>query len=79
MFRSASELAELVRSGECSATELVHSSLERIDALDGAVGAFVEVDVDGALAAAAAIGPGDAPSRASRSRSRTTARCAVCD
>ena len=66
MFRSASELAELVRSGECSATELVHSSLERIDALDGAVGAFVEVDVDGALAA-------------SRSRSRTTARCAVCD
>jgi amidase len=59
MFRSASELAELVRSGECSATELVHSSLERIDALDGAVGAFVEVDVDGALAAAAAIGPGD--------------------
>jgi amidase len=59
MFRSAGELAELVRSGECSATELVRSSLERIDALDGAVGAFVEVDVDGALATAAAIGPGD--------------------
>jgi amidase len=59
MFRSAGELAGLVRSGECSATELVYSSLERIDALDGTVGAFVEVDVDGALAAAAAIVPGD--------------------
>jgi amidase len=59
MFRSAGELAELVRSGECSATELVRTSLERIDALDGSVGAFVEVDFDGALAAAAAIGPGD--------------------
>jgi amidase len=59
MFRPASELAALVNGGELSARELVEVSLERIEALDATVGAFVEVDVDGALAAADAIGPGD--------------------
>jgi amidase len=59
MFRSASDLAGLVRTGELSARYLVEVSLERIDALDGAVGAFVELDVDGALAAADTIAPGD--------------------
>ncbi len=59
MFRSPAELAALVRSGELSAGELVTESLERIEALDGRLGAFIEVDADGALAAAAAIGPDD--------------------
>jgi amidase len=59
MFRSALELAGLVHSGEVSATELVRASLERISERDGAVGAFVEVDAEGALAAAAQVGPGD--------------------
>jgi amidase len=59
MFRSAGALAALVNSGECSATELVSASLEAIDALDATVGAFVEVDADGALATAATIRPGD--------------------
>jgi amidase len=59
MFRPPAELAALVRDGELSARELVAASLERIDALEGRLGAFVEVDHDGALAAADAIAPGD--------------------
>ncbi len=60
MFRPASELAALVRTGELSARELVETSLERIESLDDAVGAFVEVDADGALEVADGIAPGDA-------------------
>jgi amidase len=60
MFRSPAELASLVRGGELRARELVECSLERIAALDPRVGAFTEVDEDGALAQAEAIGPGDA-------------------
>src|SRR5579863_6970216 len=59
MFRSPAELAALLRSGELSASELVTESLERIEALDPELGAFVEVDADGALAAAGAIGRDD--------------------
>ena len=59
LFRPASELAELVRSGEITARELVSASLERIEALDGQVNAFTHVDPDGALAAADAIQAGD--------------------
>ena len=59
MFRPAGELAALVRSGELSARELVAASLERIDALQPAVNAFVDVDHEGALAAAGEIVPGD--------------------
>jgi len=59
LFRPVTELAALVRAGELSARELVAASLERIDALDGAINAFTHVDADGALAAAAAIAPGD--------------------
>jgi len=59
MFRPVSELAARVREGELSARELVEHSLERIEALDGEVGAFVHVDAEGALAAADAVAPGD--------------------
>ena len=59
LFRPASELAALVRSGEITARELVGASLDRIEALDGQVNAFTHVDHDGALAAADAIGSGD--------------------
>ncbi len=59
MFRSAIELAALVRGGEVSASELVRASLERIEELNPQLNAFVEVDEDGALATAAAIGAGD--------------------
>ncbi len=59
MFRSAIELAALVRSGELSARELVQSSLERIEELNPALNAFVQVDERGALASAERIAPGD--------------------
>jgi amidase len=59
LFRPVHELAALVRAGEISARELVGASLERIEALDGQVGAFTHVDAEGALAAAAAIGSDD--------------------
>ena len=48
-----------MRGGELRAREVVTASLERIEALDPKLNAFVEVDADGALAAADAIEPGD--------------------
>jgi amidase len=59
MLRSALELAELVRSGEVSATELVSDCLGQIDALEPTIGAFTHVAHDAALAAAAEIGARD--------------------
>ncbi|MCW3057383.1 MAG: amidase, partial [Solirubrobacterales bacterium] len=58
MFRSATELAEMVRSGEISARELVQTSLERIEELNPSLNAFVDVDADRALATAGEIGAG---------------------
>ncbi|MEA2137230.1 MAG: amidase [Solirubrobacteraceae bacterium] len=60
MQRDAVALAALVRAGELTASELVDASLRRIDALQGRVNAFVDVDHDGARATAAAIAAGDA-------------------
>ena len=59
LFRPVGELAALVRGGTLSARELVDASLTRIDALQPALNAFVDVDHEGARAAADAIGPGD--------------------
>ena len=59
LFRPATELAGLVRSGDLTARELVEASLERIDALNERLNAFILVDADGALAAADEVGPGD--------------------
>jgi amidase len=59
LFRPATELAELVRAGEVTSRELVEASLERIEALNDRINAFILVDAEGALAAADAIGPGD--------------------
>jgi amidase len=59
MFRPAVELAAMVRSGEVSASELVETSLERIDELNPTLNAFVEIDRDRALETAAKIRPGD--------------------
>jgi amidase len=59
MFRSATELAELVRSGECSAVSLVAESLRRIDELEPTINAFTHVAHESALAAAREIAPGD--------------------
>jgi amidase len=59
MFRPASELAELVRGGELSARELVQCSLDRIEALDPTLNAFVQVDAERALASADQIASRD--------------------
>jgi amidase len=59
MFRPASELAGMVRSGEVSSRELVEISLARIEELNPQLNAFVQVDAERALATAAEIGPGD--------------------
>jgi len=52
---SVTGLAEAVRSGQVSARDLVTHSLERIDALNPRLNAFVAVDAEGALAEAAAL------------------------
>ncbi len=57
--RPATELARLVHAGELTSRELVEASLERIDALQPELNAFVHVDADGALAAADAVAQGD--------------------
>ncbi len=59
LYRPVSELAALVRSGEISSRELVSASLERIEALDGRINAFVHVDADRALTTAETIGRDD--------------------
>jgi amidase len=59
LYRPAGELAALVRGGELSSRELVEASLERIEALQSELNAFVHVDADGALAATDAVGTGD--------------------
>src|SRR5688500_10969401 len=53
------ELAALVRAAEVPAAELVELALGRIAELDAVLGAFIDVDAQGARAAAAAIEPGD--------------------
>ncbi len=59
MFRSAIELAGMVRSGDISSRELVEISLERIEALNPALNAFVDVDAERALTVAESVRPGD--------------------
>ena len=59
MFKPAGELAGLIRAGELSSRELVEDCLQRIEALQPELNAFVHLDPDGALAAADAIGTDD--------------------
>lgn len=56
-FRSTSvaSLAADVRAGRVSARELTQAALDRIDALNGRINAFVAVDGEAALAAAARV------------------------
>lgn len=52
---SAAALAEKLVAGEVTSVEATQASLDRIDAVDGAVHAFLHVDAEGALAAAADV------------------------
>jgi amidase len=58
LTRPATELAELVRSGQVHSRELVEAALARL-AETQPLNAFTLVDAEGALAAADAIQPGD--------------------
>ncbi len=53
--RTAAELADLVAGGQASAVEIAQAHLDRIDAVDPALRAFLHVDADGALDAARAV------------------------
>ncbi|MBW8484495.1 Asp-tRNA(Asn)/Glu-tRNA(Gln) amidotransferase subunit GatA [Actinomadura parmotrematis] len=53
--RTAAELGALIASGETSAAEVARAHLDRIAAVDGAVGAFLHVDAEGVLAQARAV------------------------
>ena len=59
LFKSATELAELIRMGQISSAELVGAALERIEALQPTINAFTHVDAEGAIAAAEGIGADD--------------------
>lgn len=59
LFRPIDELAGLVRDGEVSASELTQASLERIEALNDRLNAFIHVDAERALATADEVSPGD--------------------
>ena len=59
LFRPVTALADAVRSGELSSRELVQTSLDRIEALNPQLNAFVDVFAEEALAEAEAIAPGD--------------------
>ncbi len=52
---TATRLAEMIASGEVSAVEVTQAHLDRIEATDERVHAFLHVDREGALAAAAAV------------------------
>lgn len=55
MQKTALEMAEALRAGEVTSTQLVEESLARIDAMNPTVNAFVAVDRDGALEVAAEV------------------------
>jgi amidase len=59
LSRPATELARLVKAGEVTSRELTESCLERIEALDAELNAFVHLDPDGALATADAVEASD--------------------
>ncbi|MER5864251.1 Asp-tRNA(Asn)/Glu-tRNA(Gln) amidotransferase subunit GatA [Kitasatospora sp. NPDC002040] len=53
--RTAAETAAAIASGEVSAVEVAQAHLDRIDAVDKKVNAFLHVDTEGALNAARAV------------------------
>jgi aspartyl-tRNA(Asn)/glutamyl-tRNA(Gln) amidotransferase subunit A len=52
---SAAEIAQQVAAGDVSAVEVAQAHLDRIDAVDSSVHAFLHVDAEGALRAAADV------------------------
>ena len=52
---TAAQMAEAIAAGEVSATEVTQAHLDRIEAVDDQVHAFLHVSAERALAAAAAV------------------------
>ena len=52
---TAAQIAATIASGDASAVEVTQAHLDRIDAVDSALHAFLHIDTAGALAAAAAV------------------------
>jgi amidase len=59
LFKPATELATLIRTGQISSAELVGAALERIEALQPSINAFTHIDAEGALATAESISADD--------------------
>src|ERR687897_866325 len=59
LFKPATELATLVRTGQISSSELIAAALERIEALEPTINAFTHIDAEGALAAAEPVSADD--------------------
>ncbi|GAB3666847.1 Asp-tRNA(Asn)/Glu-tRNA(Gln) amidotransferase subunit GatA [Actinocorallia lasiicapitis] len=55
IFKTAAELAKLIADGEASAVEVAQAHLDRIEAVEGKVNAFLHVGREAALAQAAAV------------------------
>jgi amidase len=55
LFKPVTELAGLVKSKEMTAAELTSAALERIEALQPSLNAFLHIDAEGAIAAAEQI------------------------
>jgi len=55
IYRTAAGLSDSLAAGDVSAVEVAEAHLDRIDAVDGRVHAFLHVDREGALAAAKAV------------------------
>ena len=54
IFKSATELSQDLQAGTISSTEITQAMIDRIDAVDGQVHAFLHIDKEDALAQAKA-------------------------
>src|SRR5262245_22116370 len=52
---SAAELGRAIAAGEATATEITRAHLDRVDAVDSRVHAYLHVDAEGAMSAARAV------------------------
>ena len=53
--KSALELADMLAAGQITSVELTQACLDRIDAIEDRVNAFITIDREGALATAADV------------------------
>ena len=71
-YRSATELAAMLRAKQVSAREVVTAHLERIEALNPRINAIVTLTAERALRPGGRAGPARRPERVRRSAARTS-------